>query len=54
MLVKKPPFLLHLVGPFDDKEYFNEMKNLEGWKNVEYLGVLPHKELEEKVYSKQQ
>jgi glycosyltransferase involved in cell wall biosynthesis len=43
---------LTLVGPFDDKEYFNEMKNLEGWKNVEYLGVLPHKELEEKVYNK--
>jgi glycosyltransferase involved in cell wall biosynthesis len=49
---QKASIPLTLVGPFDDKEYFNEMKNLKGWKNVEYLGVLPHKDLKAKVYNR--
>lgn len=43
---------LILVGPFDDATYFQQMQTLSGWKNVEYLGRLPHNELKEKVYDK--
>lgn len=43
---------LLLAGPFDDPLYLQEMQSLSGWKNVEYLGVVPHKDLFEKVYSR--
>lgn len=43
---------LILAGPFDSREYFNRMQSLSGWKNVEYLGYVPNKEIAEKVYDK--
>ena len=43
---------LMLAGPFDDEEYFLQMQSLSGWNNVQYLGVVPHNELKEKVYNK--
>lgn len=43
---------LLLVGPFDSEDYLKEMKSLNEWKNVDYVGYIPHDELYEKVYSK--
>jgi glycosyltransferase involved in cell wall biosynthesis len=43
---------LILAGPFDSEEYFKEMQQLSGWKNVEYLGYVESKEVKEKVYDK--
>ena len=43
---------LILAGPFDDEAYFNDMKKLSGWENVDYLGMLPHGKLKQRVYDK--
>lgn len=43
---------LILAGPFDDKMFLEDMKQLSGWKNVDYLGVVKHSELKDKVYQK--
>lgn len=48
---EKAGFRLILAGSFDDEVFFEKMKSLSGWKNVEYLGFVPHKELNGKVYN---
>lgn len=45
---------LILAGVFDNPTFEAQMRALNGWKNVEYLGFLPHKELENKVYNRGQ
>lgn len=42
---------MYLAGLFATDEYLNELQQLPGWKNVEFLGTLPHSEVL-KVYSK--
>jgi len=47
---EKANIKLILAGPFDDKQFLLQMQSLPGWKNVEYLGIVPHKELFSRVY----
>lgn len=49
---EKANIKLILAGPFDDSNFYEQMKSLPGWKNVEYLGIVEHSELKQKVYSR--
>lgn len=42
---------MYLAGLFATDDYLNELQQLPGWQNVEFLGTLPHSEVL-KVYSK--
>ncbi|MBP3253552.1 MAG: glycosyltransferase [Bacteroidales bacterium] len=43
---------LILAGPFDDENFYRQMQSLPEWECVEYLGVVPHDELVQRVYAK--
>ena len=41
---------LLLAGEFDNTEYFNQIKAMPEWENVDFLGYVPNAEVGEKVY----
>lgn len=49
---EKANIKLILAGPFDDSNFYEQMQSLSGWKNVEYIGIVEHSELKQKVYSR--
>jgi glycosyltransferase involved in cell wall biosynthesis len=43
---------LILAGAFDSEAFAQKLKAMEAWKNVEFLGVVPHSQIIERVYSR--
>ncbi|MDR1006065.1 MAG: glycosyltransferase family 4 protein [Bacteroidales bacterium] len=43
---------LILAGSFDSEAFFDKLKSLSAWKNVEYLSVVPHSQIVTAVYQK--
>jgi glycosyltransferase involved in cell wall biosynthesis len=41
---------LVLAGEFDNPNYFNQIKAMPEWENVDFLGYVPNAEVGEKVY----
>lgn len=43
---------LLLAGEFDDMDFFNGVKAMSQWQNVEFLGYVPNAEVRERVYER--
>lgn len=43
---------LLLAGEFDDMDFFNGVKAMPQWQNVEFLGYVPNAEVRERVYER--
>lgn len=43
---------LILAGEFDDRNFYETMKALSEWSNVEYLGFVPNEQITKRVYAR--